>query len=116
MSSGCFSACDLLKVAHGDLAPTIEQAQRSLQLTTWFCASTRHPRLADLIELCDEQSRVAARIQALGIFPNLAACPTDAARLELDLVAEAWRESAHPLLGWYARLHAKRWLFLSSSN
>jgi len=116
VSPGCFSAHYLLAVARGDRPPTLEQAQQSLQLTTWFCASTRHPRLQDLLELCDEQARVAARIQSLGMFPILAGCPTDAARVQLDLIAETWPETVHPLLGWYARLHGKRWLFLSRSS
>lgn len=112
VSDGCFSTYDLLAIVRGDRPPTLKQAQQSLQLTTWFCASTLHPRLQDLLELCDEQARVAARIQALGILPILAGCPTDAARVQLDLFAEAWPETVHPLLGWYARLHEKRLLFL----
>jgi hypothetical protein len=75
----------------------------------------RHPRLADLLELCDEQAQVAADIQHLGLIPAIKLHSIVAARLELDVIAEGWSASAHPLLLRYARLHAKRWHFLHAA-
>lgn len=92
--------------------PSLDQARRSLQLAAWYCALRRHQRLADLLELCDEQARVAAMLQASGIYPAFAVLPIERLRAALDGLVPTWPHDSPGLIGRYMRLHAKLWHFL----